>query len=105
MMRCWRGSEASPWCDLTYSLATAEYSLWAEQENDDEDEQCARVLEVGRDPEAGHLDQQADDQGADQRTERRSEATERDGGEHQQQHLGAHVPLDARPVVGVQDAG
>ena len=34
-----------------------------------------------------------------------AEATERHGREHQQQHLGAHVPLDAGPVVGVEDAG
>ena len=65
----------------------------------------ARVLEVGGDPEARHLDEQADDERADQGAERGAETTERDRGEHQQQHLRAHVPLDAGTEVGVQDAG
>ena len=83
-----------------------EKALRSDQQDEDQHDEGARVLEVGRHSEQRrHLDDEADDERAEQRAERGAEAAERDGGEDQQQHLRAHVPLDAGAEVRPQDAG
>ena len=50
-------------------LAAAQDALRPDQQHDDEDGQGADVLELRRDPQGRHLDEQADDERADQAPE------------------------------------
>ena len=54
--------------------------------------------------EAGQLDHEADDDRAGERAEGGTEATERHGGEHQQQERAAHVPARRAEVEADEDA-
>ncbi|MBG9885490.1 hypothetical protein ABE10_02580, partial [Bacillus toyonensis] len=83
----------------------SEESLRSHQEDHDQRDQGARVLEVGGDPQGRHLDGDPHDEGADERADRGAETAERDRAEHQEQHLHAHVPLHPGAEVGPEDAG
>src|SRR3954451_7667694 len=97
-------SSIAPLSLLPDPLSPAEQTLRPHQQEQDEDEQCRGVLEVTRDHQGRQLDHEADDQGADQRAERRPETTEGHGREQQQQDLQAGVPLDAVDHEGVEQA-
>jgi hypothetical protein len=60
-------------------------------EDEDEDDQRADVLQLGRDHQGRQLGEDADDQAADERAEGRAEPAERDAGEQQQQDLEARA--------------
>src|SRR5690606_23277313 len=74
------------------ALGAPQDALGTHEENEDEDHQGARVAKVRGDDERRHLCHEADDDGSHEGAERRTETTERDGGEHQEQDRPAHVP-------------
>src|SRR4051794_22834347 len=88
---CWRAwlkmACQSTVCLLTDPLGLAEQPLGPDQQNDDEYDERPDELELGRNDQGGDLDEQADDQGADDRTPRGPEPAEDGGGEAQQQDL------------------
>src|SRR4051794_4334526 len=78
-----------------HPCSAAQDALGSDDEDDDQQEQTADVLDVARDDHGRHLDEDPHDQTADQRSVRGAESTERDAGEHEQQEPEPHVPLDA----------
>src|SRR5690349_2096193 len=76
-------------CLLTDPLGLAEQALGPDQQNDDEYDECADELELGRDDQRGDLDEEADDQRPDDRAPGRAEAAQDRRREHQQQDLEA----------------
>src|SRR6478735_8916247 len=77
-------------------LRLAEQTLRSHEQEQDQDQQRGRVLEVtGHAEHRRQLDDEADDQRTQQGAERRTEAAERHRSEEQQQDLQAGVPLDA----------
>src|SRR6187200_1501664 len=77
-----------------HSLASAEQSLWSDQQDQDHQEQCSRILEVARQPDVGELHDESDDHGSGERPERGAQAAERHRCEDQQQQLAPGEPAD-----------
>src|SRR5689334_23623122 len=77
-----------------HSLGLAKDALRPYQQDQDQDDQRAHVLQLDRDPQGGHLDEDAHDQAADEGAVGRAEATEGDAGEHEQQQAEAHLEAD-----------
>src|SRR5690349_24509378 len=89
---------------LSDSLAATEDSLRSEQQHQDQHDQRADVLHVGRQPQRRQLDEEADDEGAHECAERGAQAAEGDRGEDEEEDLEAHVPADAGTEVRPEDA-
>jgi hypothetical protein len=66
--------------------------LGSDHQHEDEDEQCRRVFEVGRQKERGKLNDQTNNERADECSVGRPEATEYHCGKHQQENFEAHQP-------------
>src|SRR3954454_17779916 len=65
--------------------AAAQDPLGPDDEDDDQEQQAADVLHVVGDDQRRHLDEDPDDDAADQGSVGRSQAAQRDAGEHEQQ--------------------
>src|SRR5690606_19739537 len=84
-----------------------EQALRPDQEHEDEDQEARGVPEAARHAgdEGGHLDDDADHDGAGQRAERRTHAAEGHGGEHEEQQDHAEGPREGPERDGEQHAG
>src|SRR4029450_2649711 len=79
---------------LSDPFGLPEDALRSDQQDDDEDEQRADVLELGRHHQGGQLHEHAHDAAAPQGAVGGAEATQRHAGEHQQQQPEAHQEAD-----------
>src|SRR3954453_19327424 len=80
---------------LTDPLGLAEQTLRPDQQDDDQHDQRADELELGRHEEGRDLDEHPDDQCAHDRAPGGAEPTQHRGGEHQQQDLEAQLEVEA----------
>src|SRR3954452_10396137 len=97
---CWRAWLKIP-CQsmvpsrlLTDPLGLAEQALRPDQQYDDEDDERPDELELGRDEQCRHLDEEADDQRAHDGAPRGPESSEDRRREDQQQDLEAQLVVE-----------